>query len=358
MGHWVSFGSVFGVVVLVIYLARCDPKGPNSGKVGIERLGTRWAALADTAGLGQAPRCSRAALRRPALAAARASRAVLGLPCIGRPWLRPGLPALDTLALGAHAPHPLDPHPLDPVMYIDQKSERGTGGQGPRGCKRAHTCKTRNGDARKNTREAVVRRVCVRTCRSSFQGLGVLEAGQDQALVGLHDLAGEEHLVEDAVDLVKVEDQVQFAHVLEVRVQDLDEQVDRLQVGQLVVVRVDAHAKVQARVPPVDDLVVAELERGETRTRTGAKGGQARPQENSRGSFALRTSTKLDWFFWSRDATRRWTSPLSFSFSSSSKGMYHLASRVLPWRFCTSRKRICRGPNKHTDFSHRKIIRL
>jgi hypothetical protein len=37
---------------------------------------------------------------------------------------------------------------------------------------------------------------------------------------------------------------------------------------------------------------------------------------------ALRNSTKLDWYFWSRGAMRRWTSPLSLTFSSSVYGAY------------------------------------
>jgi hypothetical protein len=36
--------------------------------------------------------------------------------------------------------------------------------------------------------------------------------------------------------------------------------VDGLQVGQLVIVRVDARAEEEACVPPVDDLVIAELD--------------------------------------------------------------------------------------------------
>lgn len=89
----------------------------------------------------------------------------------------------------------------------------------------------------------------------------MLEAGQDDLLAGLLDLAGEEDLVEDGVDLVEVEDEVELAHVAEEGVEHLDEEVDRLQVRQLVVVGVDARAEEEPRVPPVDDLVVAELDK-------------------------------------------------------------------------------------------------
>ena len=87
----------------------------------------------------------------------------------------------------------------------------------------------------------------------------MLEAGEDDLLGGLLDLAGEEDLVEDGVDLVEVEDEVELADVAEEGVEDLDEEVDRLEVRQLVVVRVHARAEEQPRVPPVHDLVRPEL---------------------------------------------------------------------------------------------------
>lgn len=68
-----------------------------------------------------------------------------------------------------------------------------------------------------------------------------------------------EHLVYDRVDLVKVEHQIQLAHIVEVLVEDLDEIVDGLQVKKVVVSYVDTYAKVEARVTAVDYLVVAEL---------------------------------------------------------------------------------------------------
>ena len=60
-------------------------------------------------------------------------------------------------------------------------------------------------------------------------------------------------------DLVEVEHQIQLADVAEVMVQDLHKQVDGLQVGQLIVCDVHAQAEVEARIPPVDDLVGLEL---------------------------------------------------------------------------------------------------
>ncbi len=88
----------------------------------------------------------------------------------------------------------------------------------------------------------------------------MLEPREHDLLARLLDLAGEKDLVEDGVDLVEVEDEVELAHVAEEGVQDLDEEVDGLQIGQLVVVGVDARAEEEARVSPVHDLVVPELD--------------------------------------------------------------------------------------------------
>lgn len=99
------------------------------------------------------------------------------------------------------------------------------------------------------------------TVRILFQLIQMFEPRQNYLLARLLDLAGQEDLVQDCVDLVEVEDQVQLAYVAEEGVEDLDEEVDGLEVGQLVVVGVDAGAEEQARVPSVDNLVVAELDK-------------------------------------------------------------------------------------------------
>lgn len=88
----------------------------------------------------------------------------------------------------------------------------------------------------------------------------MLQPRQHDLLARLLDLAGQEDLIEDSVDLVEVEDQIQFADVAEESVEDLDEEVNGLEEGELVVVRVDASAEEEARVPPVDDLIVAEFD--------------------------------------------------------------------------------------------------
>lgn len=88
----------------------------------------------------------------------------------------------------------------------------------------------------------------------------MLQPRQHHLLARLLNLPGQEHLVQDRVHLVEVEDQIQLAHVAEEGVEHLDEEVDRLEKRELVVVGVDARAKEEARVPPVDYLVVAELD--------------------------------------------------------------------------------------------------
>lgn len=88
----------------------------------------------------------------------------------------------------------------------------------------------------------------------------MLQSRQNNLLARLLDLAGQEDLVEDGVDLVEVEDQVQLADVAEEGVKNLDEEVYGLKEGELVVVGVDAGAEEEACIPAVDDLVVAELD--------------------------------------------------------------------------------------------------
>ena len=87
----------------------------------------------------------------------------------------------------------------------------------------------------------------------------LLHAVEDRLLRRLLHLAREEELVEDHVDLVEVEDEVELAHVAKELVEELDEEVDRLEVEQLVVGHVDAQREEEARVPPVDELVLRVL---------------------------------------------------------------------------------------------------
>lgn len=63
-------------------------------------------------------------------------------------------------------------------------------------------------------------------------------------------------------DLVEIEDDVELADVAEELVEELHEEVDRLEVRQLVVRHVHAHGEVQPRVAPVDELVALVLRVG------------------------------------------------------------------------------------------------
>lgn len=89
----------------------------------------------------------------------------------------------------------------------------------------------------------------------------MLQPRQNNLLTCLLNLARQEHLIQNSIHLVEVEDQIQLAHVAEEGVEDFDEEVDRLQVCELVVVGVDAGAEEEACVPAVDDLgALAELD--------------------------------------------------------------------------------------------------
>lgn len=54
--------------------------------------------------------------------------------------------------------------------------------------------------------------------------------------------------------LIEIEHEIQLAHIPEELVKYLDEEMDRLQVGQFIVIGVHADAKKQSRISPVDNL--------------------------------------------------------------------------------------------------------
>lgn len=87
----------------------------------------------------------------------------------------------------------------------------------------------------------------------------MLQPRQHYLLGGFLDLARKKHLIQDRINLVKVEHQVQLTDVPKERVQDLDKKVDRLEVCQLVIVRVHAHAEEEASVATIYDFIVPEL---------------------------------------------------------------------------------------------------
>jgi hypothetical protein len=95
---------------------------------------------------------------------------------------------------------------------------------------------------------------------SSLQLIQMFQPRQHNLLTRLLNLARQKDLIQNGVDLVKVEDEVQLADVAEEGVEHLDEEVDGLEERELVVVCVDAGAEEEAGVAAVDDLVVAELD--------------------------------------------------------------------------------------------------
>lgn len=61
-----------------------------------------------------------------------------------------------------------------------------------------------------------------------------IEGSKDEGLVGLDDLPVHDHLIQDVVGFLDVVHDVQLADVLEVFVHGLDQIVDKLQVGHLI----------------------------------------------------------------------------------------------------------------------------
>ena len=83
---------------------------------------------------------------------------------------------------------------------------------------------------------------------------------EDLGLTGFPDFTGEEHLVDHGIDFVEVENQVQFADVVEILVENFDEVVDGLEIHEVVVAHVDADAKVESSVSSINDLEIPKLD--------------------------------------------------------------------------------------------------
>lgn len=158
---------------------------------------------------------------------------------------------------------------------------------------------------------------------SLLQFVQMLQPRQNNLLTRLLNLPRQKHLVQNGIDLVKVEDQIQLAHIPKERIQHLHEEVNSFQVGELVVVGVHAGAEEEARVPAVDDLVVPELD--EVGLVFLVAGGHEAVDLEGLFSWGV----VVGWM-----GGGGLTSPLSFIFSSSSYGRYHFARRVLPCLFC------------------------
>ena len=83
---------------------------------------------------------------------------------------------------------------------------------------------------------------------------------QDLLLTRLRNLPRQHELVQNVVNLVEVKHNVQLANVGEVRVEELHEEVNRLEVEEFVVRDVDGDGEEETGVPAVDELVVIVLD--------------------------------------------------------------------------------------------------
>ena len=75
----------------------------------------------------------------------------------------------------------------------------------------------------------------------------------------LLELSADDKLIENQIDLVKVEDEVELADILKILVQDLHEEMDGLECDELIVRHVAADCEKQTRVATIDELVGAKL---------------------------------------------------------------------------------------------------
>ena len=93
----------------------------------------------------------------------------------------------------------------------------------------------------------------------SLQLIQMLQPRQHHLLTRLLNLARQKNLIQNRVHLVEIKHQIQFTDIPEELIQDFDEEMDRFQISQFVVVGVDAHAEEEPCVPPVDDLGGGEV---------------------------------------------------------------------------------------------------
>ena len=81
------------------------------------------------------------------------------------------------------------------------------------------------------------------------KGIILLHHFKHLLLAGLHHVPPDDQLLQDEVGLMKVEDEVELAHVSEVAVQYLHELVDDIQHYQLVVLLFHPCREIQTRIP-------------------------------------------------------------------------------------------------------------
>jgi hypothetical protein len=72
-------------------------------------------------------------------------------------------------------------------------------------------------------------------------------------------LASNKNLIQYVIGLVKIEYQIQFTYAAKIAVQYLNKMMDDLKDFKLIVISINAHAEIQAGIPPVYDLVTSPL---------------------------------------------------------------------------------------------------
>ena len=87
----------------------------------------------------------------------------------------------------------------------------------------------------------------------------VFHGATDADLACFHYFAANDHLIEDLVDFVEVEDEIELANATEILVQHLHKQVDELKHGQLVIFSIDTEREEEPCVPPIYYLVISIL---------------------------------------------------------------------------------------------------
>lgn len=89
--------------------------------------------------------------------------------------------------------------------------------------------------------------------------VNLLQPGQNHLFAGLLQLSSQKDLVQNRVDLVKVEHQIQLANVAEKRIQNLHKQMNCLQIEQFIVTFIDHNAEKQASIASVNYLVIVQF---------------------------------------------------------------------------------------------------
>lgn len=82
----------------------------------------------------------------------------------------------------------------------------------------------------------------------------MLQPRQNNLFTRLLDLARQKHLIQNSIDLVKVEDKIQLTHIAKELIQHLDKEMNGLQISKLVIIRVDASAEEETGVATIDDF--------------------------------------------------------------------------------------------------------